>query len=81
MNKPMPVAPAEDCSDAALAKSMAKLWPNRLHESGAFRSLPCHVGLHRWAQLHVENLLPEKKEIRFCRWCSKVKVNGVIYDP
>jgi hypothetical protein len=77
----MPTIPTEDCSDAELAKSMAKLWPNSLHESSALKNLLCHLGLHRWAQLNVENLLPEKKEIRFCRWCSRVKVDGVIYDP
>ena len=60
---------------------MAKLWPNRLHESSALKNLPCHFGLHRWARLDVEHLLPGNKEIRFCRWCSKVEVNGVVYDP
>ncbi len=77
----MPATPTQHGSDAAVAKSMAKLWPNRLHESSAFKNLPCHFGWRRWAQLDVEKLLPEKKEVRFCRWCSKVRIDGVIYDP
>ncbi|HEX4311952.1 MAG TPA: hypothetical protein VHZ25_18120 [Acidobacteriaceae bacterium] len=35
-------------SDAALATSLAKLWPHREHESNALKSMLCRAGLHRW---------------------------------
>ncbi len=67
-------------SDAALAKAAAKLWPHRLHESSALLGILCGVRLHRWAQLDLKGLVPDTKEVRFCRWCSKVKINGIVYD-
>ncbi len=66
-------------SDVLLAKSLAKLWPHRTHESNCLKSLLCNLGLHRWAQLDLAGLCPDK-EVRFCRWCSTVKVDGVVYD-
>ena len=61
-----------------LATSLAKLWPNRLHESNALKNMFCRVGLHRWAQLDLRELAQGKK-VRFCRWCSDVKIDGEIY--
>jgi hypothetical protein len=80
-NNAMPTTEGQQASDAALASSLAKLWPHRLHESGAIRNLFCRVGLHRWAQLNLQGLVSDGKQIRFCRWCSKIKIDGVIYDP
>ena len=60
-------------------KSLAKLWPNRLHESNAFKNLFCGVGLHHWAQLDLGELV-QRKEVRFCRWCSAVKIDAEIYN-
>lgn len=67
-------------SDAELATSLAKLWPNREHESNAIKGLCCRYGLHRWRQLNLEELIPDK-EVSYCFWCSKVRIDGVIYDP
>ena len=68
-------------SDAVLATSLAtKLWPHREHESNAVKNLFCCVGLHRWRQLELKELVPDK-EVHFCFWCSKVRVDGVIYEP
>jgi hypothetical protein len=50
----------------ALAASLAKLWPNRLHESNALKNLFCRTGLHRWAQLDLLELA-QGKHVRFCR--------------
>ena len=68
-------------SDTIAAKSLARLWPHRMHESSFLKNMLCHVGLHRWAQLALQRLLPGRTKVRFCRWCSKIEVNGVIYEP
>jgi hypothetical protein len=68
-------------SDAAVAKSLARLWPNRMHESSFLKNFFCHVGLHRWAQPSLHQHVPSQETVRFCRWCSKIKVNEVIYEP
>jgi hypothetical protein len=66
-------------SDAELAIRAAKLWPHREHEANSVLGLFCHVGLHRWRRLDLTMLAPEKN-ILHCFWCSKVKVDGVVYD-
>ncbi len=43
------------------------------------KNLMCFLGLHRWAQLNLEPLFPEQKEVWYCRWCSDLKIGGVIY--
>jgi hypothetical protein len=67
-------------SDAVLAASLAKLWPHREHESNCFKNLFCVFGLHRWLQLNLGSLAQGKK-VRYCFWCSRVRVDGVIYEP
>jgi hypothetical protein len=66
-------------SDSELAVRVAKLWPHREHESNRASGLLCRVGLHRWRQLDLAELVPEK-EIFFCFWCSKVEIDGVVYE-
>jgi hypothetical protein len=74
-----PASP-EPSSDAVLAATLGrKLWPHREHESNAFKSLFCNFGLHRWRQLDLRELVPHKK-VDFCFWCSKVRVDGIVYD-
>jgi len=65
--------------DSELAIRGAKLWPNREHESNAIKAMLCRVGLHRWRRLDLTTLVPDR-DIRCCFWCSKIKVDGVIYD-
>ena len=65
--------------DEALAAQLAKLWPHREHESNAFKNLFCRFGLHRWRKLYLEELVPGR-DVSFCFWCSKVKIDGVEYD-
>lgn len=65
--------------DAELAVRAARLWPNREHEASSVLGLLCRVGLHRWRRLDLAALAPDK-EIVHCFWCSKVKVDGVVYD-
>jgi hypothetical protein len=67
-------------TDAELVASLAKLWPHREHESNAIKNLCCGLGLHRWRQLDLSELHPEK-EVRYCFWCSKIKVDGIVYTP
>jgi hypothetical protein len=62
--------------DTALAAQLARQWPNRLHESNWLKNLFCSVGLHRWSQLGRESVVPGR-EVTFCRWCPRVKVDGV----
>jgi hypothetical protein len=75
-----PVAVLENTQpDTGLAIRAAKLWPHREHESNALMSLFCRVGLHHWLRLSLASLIPDK-DILHCFWCSKVKIDGVIYD-
>jgi hypothetical protein len=69
----------ESPTDAALAASLAKLWPHREHESNAVKNLFCRVRLHRWRQLNLEELAPDK-DVDYCFWCSKIRIDGVLYD-
>ncbi len=75
-----PPSTSKVSSDAALAAILGrKLWPHREHESNAVKGLFCHFGWHRWRQLDLRVLVPDKK-VHFCFWCSKVRVDGVTYD-
>ena len=67
-------------SDSELVTSLAKLWPHRAHESNALKNLFCSVGLHSWRQLDLSELHPGR-EVHFCFWCSKIKIDGIIHDP
>ena len=67
-------------SDSELVSSLAKLWPHREHESNSVKNLCCALGLHRWRQLDLSELYPGK-DVRFCFWCSKIRVDGVIHNP
>jgi len=70
---------AENTEDAALAKELARLWPHREHESNSIKSLFCSCGLHRWRALSLGDLALGK-EVRYCFWCSRVRVDGVSYS-
>jgi hypothetical protein len=77
MQEPSPATTARP-SDSELVASLAKLWPHREHESNSIKNLFCAVGLHRWRQLDLRELYPGKN-IQFCFWCSKIKVDGIDY--
>lgn len=64
-------------SDAALAAALAKLAPNRVHESNWFKNLLCELGCHRWYCPDLGGSTPAG-EVSLCRWCAKVKVCGVL---
>ncbi len=66
--------------DAALAGTLARMWPHRAHESSAVTGLLCRIGLHFWRQLDVSHVAPNRK-VRFCFWCTKVSIDGVHYEP
>ncbi len=66
-------------SDAALAVSLAKLWPHREHESNAVKGLLCRCGAHCWRTLDLENLAPGRN-VSYCFWCAKVRIDGTIYQ-
>ena len=74
MNSPVP-----NPSDLELVKRVARLWPHREHEAHSVLALFCRVGVHRWRRLDLTTLVPGR-EVVHCFWCSKVKVDGVIYD-
>jgi len=65
--------------DSELASRVAKLWPHREHECNAVLGLACRLGLHRWRRMDLATLMPDK-DIAHCFWCSKVKIDGVIYE-
>lgn len=65
--------------DSELAVRVAKLWPNREHEANSVLGLFCRIGLHRWRRLDLAELVPDK-DIVHCFWCSKVRIDGVVYE-
>jgi hypothetical protein len=67
-------------NDQQLATCLAKLWPHREHEAPSFSGLLCRLGLHRWRSLDLSGIAPQK-DVRFCFWCSVVKVDRHIYRP
>jgi hypothetical protein len=69
-----------DASDAALATRLARLWPNREHESSAVTGLFCRMGIHFWRKLDLTDLKLEKG-VRFCFWCSKIRINKGVFTP
>src|SRR6185295_5505126 len=69
----------EKREDYELAVRAAKLWPNRKHEASAVLGLLCRVGLHRWRRLDLRTLAPNR-DIAHCFWCSKVKIDGSVFD-
>jgi hypothetical protein len=71
--------PENALPDSTLAVRVAKLWPHREYESNSVLSLLCRFGLHRWRRLDFATLIPDK-DILHCFWCSKVKIDGVVYD-
>ena len=73
-------ANASLADNSALIPSLAKLWPHREHESNAIMNLLCSIGLHRWRRLDLRELYPGK-DIGYCFWCSKIRIDGVIYEP
>jgi len=68
--------PGPDCE---LAMQVAKLWPHREHESNSILGLLCRIGLHRWQRLDLSSLVPDK-DVCHCFWCSKVNIDGTVYD-
>ena len=66
--------------DAPLIASLARLWPNREHESSAIAGLLCRAGIHYWRCLDTSQLAPGR-DVRFCFWCSKIKLDRVIHNP
>ena len=56
----------------------AKLWPHREHEANSV--LLCRIGLHRWRRTDLTAVMPGN-DILHCFWCSRVKVDGIVYDP
>ena len=67
-------------SDAELARSLARLCPNREHESSAVTGLLCRAGIHYWRQLDLTDIATDRS-VRFCFWCWDIKIDGVIYTP
>lgn len=65
--------------DEELAKSLQRLWPHRVHESGAIHSLLCFFGLHFWAQPDLSSHAP-RRAVKFCLWCSAVEIDGNLYS-
>jgi hypothetical protein len=74
------LSPSKAVVDQAFAISLAKLRPNREHESSAVTGLCCRVGLHRWRKLDLAELVPNR-EVRFYFWCSKIRIDRILYDP
>ena len=66
-------------SNVELARRVAKLWPHREHEAPSVLGLLCHTGVHRWRRLDLTALVPDR-DIQYCFWCSKVKIDGDIFD-
>ena len=65
--------------DLVVARQSARLWPHREHEAAVPLSFTCMLGIHYWRALELDELFPGKT-IHHCFWCSKVRVDGVVYD-
>ena len=65
--------------DSKLAAQLAKLWPHREHEAPAIAGISCRLGLHRWKRLDLTSLAPDR-DILHCFRCSRVKMDGIVYD-
>ena len=74
------VEPIESSSDSTLATQVATLWPHRECEANIILGQFCRIGLHWWRQLDLSELV-KGKDIRFCFWCKKVKIDGRVYNP
>ena len=72
MKKPVP--------DTELAASLARLWPNREHEAPAIAGLLCRMKIHFWRRLDLRHLAIHR-DVSFCFWCSRVRIDRTIYDP
>jgi hypothetical protein len=66
-------SPAGSSAPSVDLASLAKLWPNRTHESNWMKDAICALGFHRWYPLEVSTS-QAKINCNFCRWCSEVKV-------
>lgn len=67
-------------SDAELVASLARLWPNREHEAIAIAGLLCRMSIHYWRRLDLAELAPDR-DVRFCFWCSKIEIDGIVHTP
>jgi hypothetical protein len=63
-----------------LATQVAKLWPHREWEANSILRQFCRTGLHWWRRLDLSELVPGK-DIHFCFWCKKVKIDGAVHEP
>lgn len=75
----VPRSTRDPLGDAALAASLGRLWQHREHESNALKQLFCQCGLHRWRQLDLSKL-PVNNDVRYCFWCSKLKIDGIVHE-
>lgn len=66
--------------DAGLAASLARLWPHREHESNAMKGLFCRCGIHRWRKLDLGEFA-RGRDVSYCFWCSKVRIDGTVFEP
>ena len=69
----------DEARSEMLTASLARLWPNRQHESSWLKNLLCRLGMHRWQQLDIGHLVPDEKAM-FCRWCPKIRYRGEFYE-
>jgi hypothetical protein len=53
---------------------LARLWPNRCHESNWLKDAVCALGFHRWYRLELGDS-QTTVVCSFCERCSKVKVH------
>ena len=63
-----------DFNRSVTPTELARLWPNRCHESNWLKNLFCSLGLHRWHSLDVPGPHGTVVKANFCRWCPKVKI-------
>jgi len=50
-----------------------------VYEENAVLGLLCRIGVHRWRALELMWLEPER-DIHHCFWCTKVRIDGIVYD-
>jgi len=68
-----PLRRAKSAASGFSPETLARLWPNRVHESSWLKNLACHFGWHRWHEMKLEDS-QSATPMRFCRWCAKSKI-------
>jgi len=70
----MEECPADAQDVAEKWAALAKLWPNRTHESNWMKEVLCRLTLHRWHRVDVPGPQSTNVTADFCRRCTAIRL-------